>query len=124
MKQKTATSTPLTKSEFKKELRKYPTKTDLKTALRNYPTKVELKRELSALETRMDIKMDDMKLQIDDKARGYRDDVLTKMDQVLGQLETIREDQIIANHHAEEMLARINNHEGRITKIEELTSAQ
>jgi len=36
--------------------------------------------------------------EVDEKARGYRDDVLNKMDEVIGELSQIREDQIFTNH--------------------------
>jgi hypothetical protein len=83
-----------------------------------------LKSETQALETRIDIKNDRRDLRLEDKFRQYRDDVLTKMDQVMGQLETIRDEQVLANHHAEEMLQKINNHEGRITRLEKFNPAQ
>lgn len=81
-------------------------------------TSAELDQKINALETRMDIKMEHMEQRIDDKARGYRDDVLTVMDSIVAQLKTIREEMAAINAHAGRMLDRIENHEARIQKLE------
>lgn len=49
--------------------------------------------------------------EVDERARGYRDEILTKMDEMMGELEQIREDQAFTRHD-------IANHEKRITKFE------
>lgn len=49
---------------------------------------------------------------IDDKARKYRDDVLTKLDEVMGELIAAREEREFMNHD-------IRDHEKRITKLEQ-----
>lgn len=50
-------------------------------------------------------------LEMDEKARGYRDDILNKMDEMMGELEQIREDQMFIHHD-------LKDHEKRITKLE------
>ncbi|OGH43041.1 MAG: hypothetical protein A3B53_00540 [Candidatus Levybacteria bacterium RIFCSPLOWO2_01_FULL_42_15] len=47
----------------------------------------------------LEIKLDEIKEEIDENAKNYRDDVLTKLDEVMGELETIREENILGNHH-------------------------
>src|SRR5258706_4078541 len=49
--------------------------------------------------------------------RSYRDDVLTRMDKDAGELEQIREDQVFITHD-------IKDHEKRITKLEHSSSAE
>src|SRR5882762_4226645 len=61
------------KREVKKELRK---------ELKNHPTKDDLRKEIQYAEMRTDIKLEQLERRIDDKARAYRDDVLTRMDGV------------------------------------------
>ena len=50
----------------------------------------------------LEIKLDEIKEEIDENAKNYRDDVLTKLDEVMGELETIREENILGNHHVQE----------------------
>lgn len=87
-----------------------------KTELHN--VRDDLRGEIRGVETRMDIKMERMEGRIDDKARGYRDEVLIKMDQVIGELQTMREDQTIVNHQTTQALKRLDDHEVRITVVE------
>ena len=47
----------------------------------------------------LEIKLDEIKEEIDENAKNYRDDVLTKLDEVMDELETIREENILGNHH-------------------------
>lgn len=55
-----------------------------------------LREELEKLEKRQD-----------EKAKGYRDEVLDKMDEVVTELEQIREDQVFINHDLKEQGTRI-----------------
>jgi hypothetical protein len=48
---------------------------------------------------------------MDDKARLYRDQILTRFDEVMGELITTREERDFLNHD-------IKDHEKRITKLE------
>ena len=50
----------------------------------------------------LEIKLDEIKEEIDENAKNYRDDVLTKLDEVMDELETIREENILGNHHVQE----------------------
>ena len=62
--------------------------------------------------------MENMERRIDDKARNYRDQVLTVMDHIVNEIKTMREEQAIKNEHARRMLDRIENHDKRITTLE------
>lgn len=79
----------------------------LKEELSNYPTKIQL-----------EIKLDNLEKRIDDKARGYRDEILTKMDQILGELAQIREDNHFRDRDIRELKKTDRDHEKRIKKIE------
>lgn len=62
------------------------------------------KRELREMEERMDV-----------KAKKYRDDVLTKMDEIVGELAQMREDRLVGDYQTKE---RLEHHEERIVKLE------
>lgn len=91
------------------------TKKDLKQELGKFATKADLKNETISLR----MNLDKLKLEIDDKARQYRDQVLTKLDGVMGELQNIREDNIIGSHQTAEMRDQVENHEKRIQKLEQ-----
>lgn len=55
-----------------------------------------LREELEKIEKRQD-----------EKAKGYRDEVLDKMDEVVAELEQIREDQVFINHYLKDQGTRI-----------------
>ncbi len=55
---------------------------------------------------------------IDDKARDYRDDILNKLDEVMGELETIREENLIGTYQLKELRKQDANHERRLRKLE------
>lgn len=66
--------------------------------------------------TEITFQLDKAKREIDDSARGYRDDVLTKMDGVVGELEDSR-----IEHKA--LKNDIGNLEGRLAKLEHTAKA-
>lgn len=80
--------------------------------------RTELHTEINALETRIDIKLEKLDMRIDDKAKEYRDAVLTGLDKVMKELEIAREERIITNYQIREALKKLTNHEERITVIE------
>lgn len=82
------------------------TREDLREELQNFSTKVDLVIMKQELEGRFE--------ELDEKNRGYRDQILTSLDKVAKELETWREDKILADHQLE-------NHEKRITKLESPT---
>ena len=95
---------PVTKEELREELKGFATKADLSTLEQNVDIKlISLKHDLEE-------KIEN----IDEKNRGYRDQILTSLDKVAKELETWREDKILADHQLE-------NHEERITQLESPT---
>lgn len=80
-----------------------------------YVTKSDLEHALSGLEERLG-KIFDKKL--DETFRQYRDDVLTKMDGVMKELDTKREESSLGTYQTRELRERVDNHEKRIKKLE------
>lgn len=75
-----------------------------------------LREELGHLRT----ELDHLKTAIDDKAREYRDDILTKMDKTMGGLEDIREDSEIGKHQTEVLRADVDELKKKIKKLEKV----
>lgn len=113
MKQKAEDDTIIAKKVLQEEIH---------IALSNYPTKEDLKKELSNYPDRGEVKMmlEDLEVKIDEKARGYRDQILTKMDQVVGELAQLREDRLFEKHDKKELEESIDDHEERIKKLEKV----
>lgn len=62
----------------------------------------------------------EIKLQeFDENAKEYRDEILTKLDGVMGELKTMREETTFGAHQVFELREQVDNHEGRITHLEE-----
>ena len=51
--------------------------------------------------------------------KQLRSDMFIRFDQLVGQLEQIREDQLFMSHDIKTLKATDNEHEGRIKKLEE-----
>ena len=88
---------------MKNQLKNYVTKKDLQTTLQNYPTKWDI---------------DKLEQRIDDRARLYRDEILTKMDLILGELAQMREDNLFRDRDIRELKKTDRDHEKRIKIIE------
>ncbi len=124
------------------------TKEYLKKQLSKFPTKEELKKELKSLERRFDFKLEGFKEEIDenakkyrydvltrfekvnkefekvdDNAREYRDNILTKLDEVMSELETGRQERTLETHQYSEIVEKVDDHEKRIIHMEETQKA-
>ncbi len=85
------------------------------------PKGLVTKEELSLLRSDLQIfkiDVDDKFVQMDEKNRGYRDDVLNGLDKVMKELENIREDNEVGTHQIRELRVEVDNHEKRISKLE------
>ncbi|MCL4419784.1 hypothetical protein M1146_06865 [Patescibacteria group bacterium] len=89
---KNDSSQPVTKKYLDYALKKFATKDDLK----NYPTKIDLANSF----------------------KKYRDDILTKIDEVMGELQTMREENTIGTYQTRELREQVDDHEKRIIKLE------
>ncbi|OGH23138.1 MAG: hypothetical protein A3F31_04060 [Candidatus Levybacteria bacterium RIFCSPHIGHO2_12_FULL_38_12] len=91
------------------------TKNDLKKvekSLRVELQKVEksLRVELLRLEERIE--------NSDENAIEYRDQILTKLDKVMGELQTMREENTVGAYQIRELREKVDGHELRITRLE------
>ena len=50
--------------------------------------------------------------------KQYKDEVMTKLDDISGQLEDLQEDKVLAIHQTEELREQVNGHEKRIKHLE------
>ncbi|MCL4418726.1 hypothetical protein M1146_01335 [Patescibacteria group bacterium] len=55
---------------------------------------------------------------MDEKNRKYRDQILTGLDGVMKELETMREENTVGTHQIRELDVKVDNHETRIAKLE------
>lgn len=60
--------------------------------------------------------------EFDQKSKKYRDEILTGLDEVMGELQTMREENTIGVHQTRELREDVDGHEKRITKLESTTS--
>lgn len=58
--------------------------------------------------------------EIDEKNEKYKDEVLTKLDDISGQLENLQEDKDLSIHQTEELRQEVDNHERRIKRLEKI----
>jgi len=57
--------------------------------------------------------------QVNFKNRQYKDEIMTGLDKVVKELEAIREDSIVGTHQIRELRVDVDNHEKRISKLEQ-----
>lgn len=130
MKQKSIPQKPATKSDINMLKTDVNTlKTDvniLKTDVKGLKTDVNIlktdvkgiKDDIKALEIRNNIKMDALKIEIGDEIRQYHDKTMTKLDDIVKELEEMREDRILGAHQTSELRKNVDDHEKRITSLE------
>lgn len=100
MKRKNVSSQPVTKTDLESALKKYATKEDLLIV------KQELKEEIVG--------------DIDEKNEKYKDEVMTKLDDISGQLEDLQEDKVLSIHQTEELRGKVDSYEKRIKNLEKI----
>lgn len=60
---------------------------------------------------------------LDRKAKQYRSDVLDGLDEVIGELETMRQENTVGSEQGRELQETIKQHEKRIRKLEKFQQA-
>lgn len=103
MKRKNVSSQPLTK-------------TDLESALKKYTTR----RDLLILKSDLENKINDLEQKVDSKAQGYRDEILTKLDGVMGELQAMREENTVGTYQTAQLREDVDSHEKRIKSLEKI----
>lgn len=94
----------------------------------NIVTRNILKGELEASEKRLEKRFEKkfvtkfdlqgVEERIDESGRKHRDEILTKLDGVMGEVQTMREENTVGTHQIAEVRERVDNHEERITHFE------
>jgi len=64
------------------------------------------------------IDLDEAFERYDDKNRGYKDQILTGLDKVMKDLETIREEMTVGTHQMRKLKEEVDTHRKRISKLE------
>lgn len=89
-------------------------------------TKSDLKKAEKSLRAellRLEVKMEGMEERIDENAKKYRDQVLGKLDGVMGELETMRQENTIGAYQTSELRKQIDDHEKRLVQLEKTQTA-
>ena len=102
----------LTQTDITKLSKIFATKEDLRKALAPYATKQDLRKALAPYATKEDLE----KYLTVDEFRQFKDDVLTGLDKVMGELKKIREEQVFMHNKV------YQDHEKRITRLEQTQS--
>ncbi len=68
----------------------------------------------------LETKLDELREEIDENARKYRDEILTGLDKVMGELQTIRDENTILGQRTVELRDQMDNYGKRITRLEEV----
>lgn len=59
-------------------------------------------------------------VKVDENARNYRDQILTKLDGVMGELQTMREENTVGTYQISELREKVDNHDKRIASLEKI----
>lgn len=60
---------------------------------------------------------------VDENAQKYRDQILTKLDETMGELQTMREENIIGSGQTSQLRDTVENHETRIKHLEKIQTS-
>lgn len=72
------------------------------------------------LEEKLKYKLEEFGDGIDENARKYRDEILTKLDGVMGELQTMREENTVGAYQTSEFRDRVDDHEKRTVALEQI----
>lgn len=88
-------------------------KTELNEKIETVKTELNEKIDVAEKILREEIRLtaEETVEKMDEKSRQYRDQILTKFDQFLGEITASREERVIISH-------RLNNHEERLVELE------
>lgn len=109
MKRKNVSSQPVTKTDLESVLKGLATKEDLK----KYATKEDLKIEIK-------FNTEEILTKVDKNARKYKDEILAKMDEVMGELGVMRDENTIGSGQTSQLRDTAEDHEKRIKNLENL----
>jgi len=72
------------------------------------------KKDIQLLENSLRGEMQEMR----QEHKQYKDEVLTKLDDIAGQLENLQEDKTLSIHQTSQLREEVDNHEKRIKSLE------
>ncbi len=55
---------------------------------------------------------------LEDKITGFKDDIMTRLDDISGQLETMRQENTIGSYQTHNLEEKVDDHEKRLKKLE------
>ncbi|MBF8249625.1 MAG: hypothetical protein HW400_226 [Candidatus Levybacteria bacterium] len=68
----------------------------------------------------LESKLDSLKEELDNNAQKYKDEILTKMDEVMGELGELRDENTIGSAQTSQLNSAVENHEERIKNLEKI----
>lgn len=80
-----------------------------------------LRSELLKLDVKVERRFESVEERIeesDENAIKYKDEILTKLDGVMGELQTMREENTVGTYQISEVKEQVDNHEKRIQHLE------
>ena len=107
---------PVTQKQLREEFDRFR-KEDLKSEFKSFKIELmeEVREEVAILIEKSEERMGN---RVDTKI----DKVITTLDHIAGELESMRTEQTISNQHFEDLTNQVIDHKGQITKIEEVTN--
>lgn len=81
----------------------------------NYVTEDYLDRKLFTFKQEL---KEEIVNEIDGKNEKYKDEVMTKLDDISGQLEDLQQDKTLSIHQSSQLREEVEDHEKRITLLE------
>ena len=88
---------------------------------KNKSEELATKNDLELLEQSLSGEMHEVRGDINlmrEEHREYKDEVLTKLDDIAGQLESLQEDKTLSIHQTSQLREEVDNHEKRIKSLE------
>lgn len=87
-------------------------RSELKKELKEMEGRIEGKLEVK-LETKLEEKFEKFEEKINDK-------IMTKLDNIAGQLDTMRQENTVGTHHTRELQLQVADHEKRLKQVEKI----
>ena len=91
-----------------------------KTKAEEPATKKDLQGVEEKLRFEIKTSADEILVKVDENAKKYRDQILTKLDGVMGELQTMREENTVGTCQISGLRERVDNHDRRIASLEKI----
>ena len=91
-----------------------------KTKAEEPATKKDLQGVEEKLRFEIKTSADEILVKVDENAKKYRDQILTKLDGVMGELQTMREENTVGTYQISGLRERVDNHDRRIASLEKI----